>query len=115
MGSEDAIAPAIRERPSRFDVVIHIELPSRAARRETLIRNLPFTSANDRLLDEATSATDGLSGAQVREVAFLALQAAILRTTDAAGHVRLERDDLAGAIGRVTAKKDAGCGFHAGV
>lgn len=45
-----AIDPAIRERPSRFDVVIHIELPSRFARREILARNLPSTSADDTLL-----------------------------------------------------------------
>ena len=107
-----AIDPAIRERPSRFDVVIHIELPSRFARLEILARNLPSTSADDMLLDEAARVTDGPSDAQVREVAFLALRRAILRTTDAEGHVLLERDDVAGAVARVAAKKDAGCGFH---
>jgi hypothetical protein len=75
---------------------------------------LPFTSADDRLGDEGTNATDSLSGVQVREVAFRALQRAILRTTDAKRQVRLERGDVAGAIGRVASKKDAGCGFNAG-
>lgn len=107
-----AIDPAIRERPSRFDVVIHIELPSREARWEILRSNLPLTSGSDTLLGEAMYATDGLSGAQVREVAYLALQHAILRTTDAEGHVQLAREELAGAIGRVKAKKDVGLGFH---
>jgi cell division protease FtsH len=107
-----AIDPAIRERPSRFDVVIHIELPSREARWEILRSNLPLASGNDMLIDDAMYATEGLSGAQVREVAYLALQHAILRTTDAEGHVQLAREDLAGAITRVKAKKDAGLGFH---
>lgn len=74
--------------------------------------SLPFTSASDRLLDEATSAADGLSGAQVRQVAFLALKHAILRITGAEDYVRLERDDVAGAIGCVAAKKDGRCGFQ---
>lgn len=107
-----AIDPAIRERPSRFDVVVHLDLPSRQARRQILMQNLPFTIASGTLLDDAAFATDGLSGAQVREVAYLALQHAILRTTDAEGHVLLERCDIDGAVGRVSAKKDAGCGFH---
>ena len=107
-----AIDPAIRERPSRFDVVIHLDLPSRDARRSILLANLPHIDAFDRLLDEASYITDGLSGAQVREVAFLALQGAILRTTDAEGHVRLERCDLDAAVERVAAKKDAALGFH---
>ncbi|HQU42243.1 MAG TPA: hypothetical protein PK867_05500 [Pirellulales bacterium] len=50
----------------------------------------------------------------MREVAYLALQGAILRTTDAEGHVRLDRCDLDGAVQRVAAKKDAGLGFHSG-
>lgn len=110
-----AINPAIRERASRFDVVIHLELPSREARWKILRRHLPVTCGSDTLLGEAMYATDGLSGAQVREVAYLALQQAILRTTDAAGHVQLAREDLAGAIDRVKAKKDAGLEFHTAI
>jgi hypothetical protein len=36
-----AIDPAIRERPSRFDALIHLDLPSREARRNILLQNLP--------------------------------------------------------------------------
>jgi hypothetical protein len=109
-----AIDPAIRERPSRFDVVIHLDLPSRDARRQILTQHLLCPLTNDTLLDEAAYATDGLSGDQVREVAYLALQHAILRTTDAEGHVRLAEEDLSVAINRVSAKKDTRCGFHTG-
>lgn len=75
---------------------------------------MPSTSADDTLLDEAARVTDGLSGAQLREVAYLALQRAILHATVVEGCVRLERDDIAVAVARVAAKKDAGCGFHSG-
>lgn len=78
------------------------------------MQNLPFTNASGTLLDEAAFTTDGLSGAQVREVAYLALQHAILRTTDADGRVRPDRADVDRAIARVAAKKGAGCGFHTG-
>ena len=77
--------------------------------------SLPFTSATDTLLGDAAFTTDDLSGAQVREVAYLALQYAILRTTDAEGPAQLTGEDRAGAIDRVAAKKDAGSGFHTGI
>lgn len=103
------------EQHNRFDVVNHTELPSRFARWEILARNLPSTSADDTLLDEAARVTAGVSCAQVREVAYLALQRAVLRTADVEDPVWLEQDDVVDAVARVAAKKEAGWGFHAGV
>lgn len=108
----EAIDPAIRERPSRFDVVLHLGLPSRESRRRILRQNLRLDSAPDTLLDEAAAATEGLSGAQVREVAFLALQRAILRDgCDDEGKVTLHRDDVMGAAEHLTGNRRAVIGF----
>jgi SpoVK/Ycf46/Vps4 family AAA+-type ATPase len=108
----EAIDPAIRERPSRFDVVLRLDLPALDARRKILARHLPAGSASDELLNEAASATDGLSGAQVREVAFLALQRAVLEEPcDAEGRLIVSRDDLLQAIVRLRGKREAPIGF----
>lgn len=108
----EAIDPAIRERPSRFDVVVRLGLPALDARRTILARNLPVGSASDALLDEAAGATDGLSGAQVREVAFLALQRAVLGDAcDAQGPLVLSRDDLTQAIARLRGNRETVIGF----
>ena len=108
----EAIDPAIRERPSRFDVVLYLGLPARDARRRILARNLPGGSADERLLDEAAVATDGLSGAQVREVVFLALQRAVLRDAgDADGQLSLNADDLMRAVARLRGNREAIIGF----
>lgn len=111
----EAIDPAIRERPSRFDVVLGLGLPSREARRAILTRNLPAGCAGDTLLDEAASATDGLSGAQMREVAYLALQRAILRDAcDAEGRVTPDDADIAHAVKQVTGTQGEPIGFRSG-
>ncbi len=108
----EAIDPAIRERPSRFDVVLHIGLPSVEARRKILVQNLPHAPADGTLLDEAALATEGLSGAQVREVAYLAVQRALLRDAcDEQGIVHVEREDVVDAVERVARPKGTGLGF----
>ncbi|HEX5443472.1 MAG TPA: ATP-binding protein [Pirellulales bacterium] len=110
----EAIDPAIRERPSRFDVVLHLGLPSHDARRRILCQNLPSVSVGATLLDEAATATDGLTGAQLREVAYLAMQGAILRDAcDVEGPMVLGRDDLIGAVQQVTGNRGKAIGFGA--
>ena len=108
----EAIDPAIRERPSRFDVVLHLGPPSRDARRKILARNLPAGSTSEQLLDEAAVATDGFSGAQVREVAYLALQQAVLRDeSDALSDLTLDAKDLTHAVARLVGNREAVIGF----
>lgn len=112
----EAIDPAIRERPSRFDVVLHLGLPSLEARRGILCQNLPSASVDATLLDEATTATDGLTGAQIRELAFLALQRAILRGAgEEYGRTSLVlgRDDIIGAVRQITGNRGTAIGFGA--
>lgn len=61
----DTIDPALL-RPGRFDTVIEIPLPDRAGRREILRRHLdPFGEFD---LSALADATDGASGADLREV-----------------------------------------------
>lgn len=108
----EAIDPAIRDRPSRFDVVLRLGLPARGARRKILAANVPAGSACDRLLDDAAAASDGFSGAQMREVAYLALQRAVLRDeSEADGPLRLHDDDVRQAIGRLRGNREGVIGF----
>jgi ATP-dependent 26S proteasome regulatory subunit len=108
----EAIDPAIRQRPSRFDVVLHLGLPSRGGRRKILACNLPAGAASDGLLDEAAAASDGFSGAQMREVAYLALQRAVLR--DAArsdASLALDAEDVMHAVARLRGNREVVTGF----
>lgn len=109
-----AIEPALAERPSRFDVVLEIGLPEAPARRAILARELRLQVSDDMLLDDATRETAGISGAQVREVAFLAIQRAILRGALADGIARPAAGDIRAAVEQVTGRrKRAAIGFHA--
>lgn len=60
-----AIDPAL-VRPGRFDTVIEIGLPDRGARAQILARLLATLGAFD--LDRVAAATDGASGADLREI-----------------------------------------------
>jgi hypothetical protein len=84
------------------------------ARRAILAANLPADTAHDRLLDEVAAATEGLSGAHVREVAFLGVRNAILRDTcDATGLARPAAEDFTFAVDQVTARRGLLLGFRA--
>lgn len=72
----EAIDPAIRERPSRFDVVIRIDNPDSNARRQIIQRQIGHL-IEPALVNTATELTNGLSGAQVREVCIRAGQQAL--------------------------------------
>ncbi len=75
----DAIEPALKDRPSRFDVVLKIGLPEKTERRRITELSLPGACCSSVNVNKLTEATDGFSGAQVRELAFLAMQQALLR------------------------------------
>lgn len=108
----EAIDPAIRQRPSRFDVVLNLGLPSRDARRKILAANLPTGSASDASLDEAAAASDGFTGAQVREAAYLALQQAVLRDESALSEgLKVGDGDVLHAISRLRESRDVVVGF----
>ena len=74
-----AIEPALRERPSRFDLLVEIGPPEAEARRTILTRRLAKCAPLlPELLDEAAARTDGFSAAQVQEAAWRIIQQAIL-------------------------------------
>lgn len=75
----DAIEPALKDRPSRFDVVLEIGMPEKTERRRIVELSLPATVCCPAVSNRITEATDGFSGAQVRELAFLAIQTVLLR------------------------------------
>jgi hypothetical protein len=104
-----AIEPALAERPSRFDVVLEVGLPAAAARRRILLQNLSKQAPPDDVLDCAATATEGCTGAQIREVAFLAVQRALLRgAVDADGRALLEFDDVQAAAEKMGVKTKRG-------
>jgi AAA+ superfamily predicted ATPase len=72
----EKLDPAIKDRPNRFDVIIPIDPPQFEARRKILKAQLDELARED-VIDIATKLTDGLSGAQVKEMAIRACQAAI--------------------------------------
>ena len=75
----DAIEPALKDRPSRFDVVLEIGLPRADERQRILELNLPRTKLSAAALERIVQVTDGFSGAQVKELALIAIQESILR------------------------------------
>jgi len=90
-----AIEPALKDRPSRFDVVLEVGPPSETCRRKMLVQLLRRTSCDSLMIATAASLTKGLSGAQVREVAVLAIQSAICSgTVDGDGVATLSPNDL---------------------
>lgn len=108
----EVIEPAIKERPSRFDVVLEIGLPAKAERRRILEQNIGAASFSAALLNEAAEATAGLSGAQVREVAYIAMQEAIMRTPlETEVPLPPSEEDLHVAINRVTGNTRQPVGF----
>ena len=109
-----AIEPALRDRPSRFDVVLELGLPKTMARRSILAKHLARQLPSDEVLDRAATDTAGLSGAQVREVAVLAIQQAILRgAVHEDGLAHLAASDVLDAVEKVTGRRKRGIGFHA--
>lgn len=71
-----AIEPALADRPSRFDRIVRLDPPGMPERLALLRRFLqPFPHPEECLPDLAV-ASDGLTGAHLQEVVYLAVQAA---------------------------------------
>jgi SpoVK/Ycf46/Vps4 family AAA+-type ATPase len=113
----EVIEPAMRDRPSRFDVVLEVGLPEADARRQILTRALARQKPTTDLIERAVAETAGLSGAQLQEVAIVAIQRAIFRgDVDAEGIARVLAEDLAAAVDKLagTRKQPIGFGAQAG-
>ena len=110
----EAIEPALKDRPSRFDVVLEIGLPNDSSRRRILELNLRETILEPQLLHDIATETKGLSGAQIREVAYLIVQGAITRgALNGQGRVQPTRSDAEAAVAQILKGKKSGLGFQA--
>jgi transitional endoplasmic reticulum ATPase len=91
---------ALSERPSRFDRVLHLSAPAREARLRMLRQ---FASGIERLtadLDLLADQTDGLTGADLRELVVGAFTRA-LDQTDAEALPAVTTEHLIGALQRL--------------
>lgn len=110
----DVIEPALKDRPSRFDIVIEISLPDWAARRKILASKLAGKVHSEASLDAMAERTNGLSGAQVKEIAVSSLQKAILRgAVNEQGIANPTELDVENAVMRLTGKSRRPIGFGA--
>jgi SpoVK/Ycf46/Vps4 family AAA+-type ATPase len=110
----EVIEPAMRDRPSRFDVVLEVGLPEADARRQILTRALARQKPTSDLIERAVVETAGLSGAQLQEVAIVAIQQAIFRgDVGAAGIARVAAHDLAAAADKLSGRRKKPIGFGA--
>ena len=108
----EVIEPAMRDRPSRFDVVLEVGLPEADARRQILTRAFARQKPTSELIERAVVETAGLSGAQLQEVAIVAIQQAIFRgDVGAEGIARLLADDLSAAADKLAGKRKKPIGF----
>lgn len=110
-----AIEPALKDRPSRFDVLLELPAPSAESRLQMLRRFFGRTHVDDSLLLQAAGSADGFSGAQLRELSVAAIQHAILRGAvddDGAAHPNLV--DIDEALTQVAGgRQRRKLGFHA--
>lgn len=109
-----AIEPALRDRPSRFDLALEIPMPAAAERRRLLTHFLRDARLSEEDVAAAGDGADGLSGAQLRELAVLVVQQAILRNAlDDEGRALPTRADVDAALAQMLGrKKSSPLGFH---
>lgn len=109
-----AIEPALRDRPSRFDLALEIPVPQVAERRRLLANFLSDARLGADDVTAAADGADGLSGAQLRELAVLIVQQAILRNAlDGEGRALPTRVDVDAALAQILGrKKSSPLGFH---
>ncbi len=107
------IEPALKDRPSRFDVVVEIAPPTEHRRRAILQHYLADNTSDDDLLIDVAARTKGFSGAQLRELAVLSVQNAILsgRLTPA-GIAQPTTLDFEMALTQQNGKSKRVLGFH---
>jgi SpoVK/Ycf46/Vps4 family AAA+-type ATPase len=109
-----SIEPAIKDRPSRFDAVLEIGLPNKDARRQIIQRQLETLKVDAGGLELMATATEGLTGAQVREVAIVALQEAIFCDSPTeTNHDFSGQDHIRTAIAKITGQDRRLFGFAA--
>lgn len=110
-----AIEPALKDRPSRFDLAIEIPIPSDALREKLLTKYLARHGSAE-LIQKAAAQSAGASGAQLKEIALFSIHNAIIAgRLDESGIAQPNETDLDRAIERMLGKRSRPIGFGAGV
>jgi hypothetical protein len=109
-----AIEPALADRPSRFDRLIRLEAPKTPERLVLLARFLrPFPHPTD-CLPELAAGSDGLTGAHLQEVVYLAVQTALDgQDLGASAPPSLTAEMLRDALRLVRRQRPGEVGFYA--
>lgn len=102
----NAIEPALRDRPSRFDRTIEVGPAPEEMRVAHLLRLLESFGVDRELLRSVGPATEGMTGAQIQELAFVARRQALDRGTD-----RISAADLDRAVASARQFKVKALGF----
>jgi SpoVK/Ycf46/Vps4 family AAA+-type ATPase len=72
----EVVEKALRNRPGRFDRVIHFDVPDEAGRRELLARHLAHDTPDDGVFELLVDKTEGFSGAHLTDLAKTLLEIA---------------------------------------
>ena len=105
---------AIRQRPQRFDLIVHMELPELAERRSLLRKMSNSIPVEELVLDYIAGETSGFSPAQLQEVLF----SMVIRRQNRMGAVELEKpmqftnQEVDWAIHLISNLKKSGLGFR---
>lgn len=110
----DAIEPALKDRPSRFDALIEIGLPDADCRRKIALGclgNLPIT---DPVMDHLVRGTERCSGAQVKEVVqLLQDQSLFPESSDESELGQITQMQIDRVLERMSHLQKRPMGFHA--
>lgn len=101
-----AIEPALKDRPSRFDRVVEFKAPPEEVRLKFLRRLLGTFGVPDVALERLAGECEGMSGAQLKELAIIAKSCAAQR-----GSSQVESGDLKTAVGQAKRFKAVPTGF----
>lgn len=116
----EVIEKAIRNRPGRFDRVLHIGDMDDGCRRRLLARLLAKAEISVEDMAHLVSVTDGYTGAQIEELANTLYILAVERLCGASGNgnggpggIAIDRPLIAEALGEFRVELKAHVGFHA--
>jgi ATP-dependent 26S proteasome regulatory subunit len=112
------VEKALRNRPGRFDRVVHIGTMDESCRARMLAKLLAKANVSPDDLSHLVAATDGYTGAQIEELAntlyILALDSHThAETTGGNGRVVVTSALIAAALKEVTVERQAKAGFGA--
>jgi hypothetical protein len=108
----EAIEPALKDRPSRFDRVLEFKLPNPELRKKIIAQALLGKTANGINIDLIAEKTEGYTGAHLQELVILATKVAIEKKDyDESNIVKLTDTHFETALTQMQKKKEKLLGF----